>query len=375
MPRGCRNGLFLALVLALAAPARAADPPAAATPDEPRARIVTLTPIDGAGAKNASRPGVVLDAFVGQVNGKPIFASELFRSIGEEELQRLGQAYGRAEFQQEVTRLIVSELRTRVTNSLILAEAERGLTSQQQAGLRRMLEVERQKILAQHRGSVRLAEIALQKEKGHDIASELEARRQRILTDKYLQEKLRPRIHVSRRDVERYYHEHPEQYSAKVTVSVRLILVKSEDDAEKVDAALTEGAAFEKVASELSAYRPETGGLQDPLPIDGSIDQFQDFAWDELNEKVRHLKTGQHTDRTKVAPGYAWAMLEKLDVDEARSLPEVFLDIERRVRAGQFNRLSRQYLEELTEDGNYTPIKQMAEALLDVALTRFARTG
>ncbi|QNN20759.1 hypothetical protein HED60_00250 [Planctomycetales bacterium ZRK34] len=315
-----------------------------------------------------------VDAMVGQVNGKPIYASAIFKGIGEEQLERLGQSQPRLVFRSEAERLIYADLRSRVTNAMILAEAERGLSEREQLGLLGYLKQEREKILANFGAGVAAkAEDELMKEKGHGIADELEARRQQLLTQKYLRERLYPKIYVTRQEVERYYNDHYDEFNPKPTVTLRVLIVRDEKTADKVDAALAAGDSFEKVTDEYGIFRAPQAGLMDPQKLDGKLSEANLLSWPQLNKKIQSLSVGQHTDRTKIDPGYGWVALEKLEGGEKKSLQDVYLRVEAGLRDRKFNTLSRKYTEKLLENGNYTPIQQMGSALLDVAMTRYAR--
>lgn len=348
----------------------AAAPEATTEPAEPSAAPASL-PVSTARGKN--EPWTV-DAMVGQVNGKPIYASAIFKGIGEEQLQRIGQSQPRLVFRSEAERLIYADLRSRVTNAMILAEAERGLSEREQLGLLGYLKQEREKILANFGAGVAArAEDELMKEKGHGIADELEARRQELLTQKYLREKLYPKVFVTRQEVERYYNDHYDEFNPSPTVTLRVLIVRDEKTADQVDAALKADESFEKVTGQYGIFRAPQAGLMEPQKLDSKLSESNLLSWPQLNEKIRNLAVGQHTDRTKIDPGYGWVALEKLEGGEKKSLQDVYLQVEAGLRNRKFNALSRKYTEQLLENGNYTPIQQMSAALLDVAMTRYAR--
>lgn len=350
------------------APSPAADdapPPAGA-----QATAAPAAPKDPSGAEAANRQFVV-DAMVGQVNGKPIFASEVFRAIGEEVLQRLGQTKPRQAFQQDAMELIANELRARVTNAMILAEAERTLTEQEKLGLLGFLKQQREEVIARYGGGVQaLAEQELLRLTGRTLDEELEVRRQKLLSDKFLGEKLRPRIVVTRREVERYYHDKQSEFNPPPSAELRIIVVTNDEAAAKVREALASGASFESVAREYSRYNPGEGGM---LKYNGRLAEFKELGIEAINERVRRLGAGEQSAEIELERGAAWVRLEKLQTGDARSLQDVFLEIEARLRSQKFNALSRKQLDELLRNGNYTPVDQMARALLDVAMTRYAR--
>jgi hypothetical protein len=88
---------------------------------------------------------------------------------------------------------------------------------------------------------------------------------------------------------------------------------------------------------------------------------------------VRTLKVGEYSDRTQIAVGYGWVKLEKVVGGEGKTLADSQIEIEARLRTIKFNQLSRKYIDDLLKNGNYTPIDQMTQGLIDVAMTRYAR--
>ena len=356
-----------------AAPGAAVDASLSPAPVAPTA---LPGPIDsessGAGAGTRGERELIVDAMVGQVNGKPIYASEIFRSIGEEVLERLGRDKPRLAFQQDASELIISELRNRVSNAVILAEAERTLTEQQQLGLLGYAKQQREEIISRYGGGVpAVAEQELLARTGRTLEQEVEIRRQKLLIDKYLSDKIKPKVVVRRQEVERHYHDKYEEFNPPPSIEVRVIIVPDESTAKVVDAALAGGASFESVASQYSGFRRAEGGLQSSS---GKLEDFKELAFETLNERVRRLGEGEQTGRIPFERGFAFLKLEKHESGEARSLQDVFLQVEAQIRTQKFNTLSRRHLEELLRTGNYTPVEQMAQALLDVAMTRYART-
>lgn len=323
-----------------------------------------------AGAGQAVAPdevvaeGLFVDAMVGQINGKPVYASSVLGAIGEDVLDQIGRNNSRFAFREQAERLIGSEIERRVVDALILAEAEKDLDEEQHHQLLAYMEKEREKILAQHLGSQALAEQALQKELGHGLDRELELRRQRALIDRYRFEKLRPQIVVTRRDVERYYRDNYDEYNEAPSVEVEVVFVSDAATADQVEAALESGVAFEDLDQRVSS-----------ITADGEVDQFSALRWEPLNDAVRKLEVGEHTPRVEVEGGYAWARLADVKGGASQSIKEVFLDIERRLQAAQSNELWRRHINNLLQRGNFTPLDEMTRALLEVAMSRHAASG
>lgn len=315
---------------------------------------------------------VTVDAMVGQINGRPVYASEIFEQIGTDSLNRLGAARPRTDFRRESYALLQEHLMARVQSELILAEAESDLTPEQQVGLLGILKMEREKILAQFFGSEAETQRGLQQQRGMSLEEYLEAKRQQVLVEKYLQEKLYPKINVTRRDVERYYTTHAAEFNPDPTVALRLMTVETAEKADEVDKALATGKSFEEVAREYSTRLAARGGLLPPFKT--TVADFRGLKWQALNEKIRALQPGQRTDRTSLGTeGFGWVELVSVTGGETQSLTEVYPAIENRLRVQQMDQLSRQYNLDLLKKGNFTPLDEMLAGLLDVAMARYAR--
>lgn len=320
---------------------------------------------------------LTVDAMVGQINGRPIFASQVFDELGTESLERRGASMPRLSFREDVTRQIYVHLRQMITDELIIAEAEQSLTEQEQMGLLQMLKQEREKIMAKFMGVQSLTRQQLQKQ-GMTIEEYLESRRQTVLVQKYLADRIWPKVHVSRREVEREYQDNYGKFNPEPTVVLRIILVVSASDADAVDKALEQGQPFERVAREYSVFRRSEGGLMPDYKA--KLDTFDKLkgVTEPLNEQVRKLSAGQHSPRTAVTiqsqPGWGWVYLEKVEGMETRGLSDVYLTIESNLRKRKFDELSRQYMLELREKGNYTPETDMLVPLVEVAMNRYAQS-
>ena len=318
------------------------------------------------------KEGHLVEVMVGQISGFPVYASEVFKDLGEESLVRTGEELSRLEFRSDVSKRVYLRLIEVMTDSLLLAEAEKGLSEQERMGLLGFLAEEREKLLATGLGAPSVAEDVLQRRLGRSIEEQLKFQRDRMVTSRYLQEKLHPKIVVTRRDIERHYQDNIATYKPNPSVTIRLMLVHDERTADEVDTALSAGAPFEQVASAYSTFKPNTGGLMDPVQT--SLSEFGALGWDELNEQVRILGVQQHSPRIRVDDRrIGWVYLEAIQASEPRELRDVYLEIEDKLRLEQFDLLNREYMAELVNEDKYYQIESMVGPLVEVAMNRFAR--
>ena len=202
-----------------------------------------------------------LDAMIRQVNGRAVYASTVLGNI-DEQLRALGRDLPPRQFAQRARELIKGQLEQHVMDSLLLGEAMRDLSPGEQTGLQIMVQREREKLLRERgRGSLAVAEAAIREATGKSLEQTLEEFRQRVVLQRYLRQKLLPRINVTRRDIERYYTEHPEQFTPTATRDLRLIRVTTEADAFFVKQQLDDDRPFEELAgSEMNTFKRSAGG-------------------------------------------------------------------------------------------------------------------
>ncbi len=328
---------------------------APAGPDEPIERVEA--------ERDERRAEYAVDAMIGQINGRPMYASQIFEQVGTDTLQTLGQQFPRNEFRKQATVLLGQTLSQMVQDALILAEAEAGLTEQEQRGLFGALQKIREDIISTYRGVESEAEADLADVGG--IEGKLELERQKLLVQKYRAEKVFPGISVNRREVERYYQKNRDKYNPPASIKLALVVARDKSTADAVRAALSRSTFAEAGKVEAARY------LEQEFQSD--LAEFEGLRSDEVNQKVRRLEIGQHTDATRTAAGMMWVKLLDIEQGEGKTLTEVYREIENQIRIQKFNQINREHVMELMKKGNYTPVENMLVVLMDVAMNRYAQ--
>lgn len=311
-----------------------------------------------------------VDAMVGQVNGQPIYANAVFEPIIEQ-LTALGSNLLPGDFRQRARQLIESRLAQIVADSLILGEAESDLSAQEQAGLQNILKEQREELIRFWGiGSVALAEANLVRQTSRSLEQTLTESRQRLLVQRYLRQKLFPKINVTRKDIERYYNDHFDQFNPPPTRTLRLISVQDPSAAGRVNQLLNDGTAFEDVAAlAINQYRPDEKGLMSKQAMGDQV-----FSQPQLNEAMLGLRASQHSPPIQIGDKTWWISVDSIEQPHGQPLIAVQLEIEQLLRRQQFQALTQQYRQELFATGSYNPIDSMSDALLMVAMSRFALT-
>jgi hypothetical protein len=260
---------------------------------------------------------------------------------------------------------VFDRLQEVILNELLLAEAEASLTDQQQQGLLAFLRDFQEKKLAEERGSRSRLEHELQLE-GITPDQLMEFEKNRVLLQNLLFEKIRPRIIVSWKDVQREYERRKAEFNPPTRVTLKRIRLDDASQPEliaQVKSRLAAGDDFETIA--IAAGMPfETGP--------GGVSDIAD-----LNESYRAalsgLSEGQTTTAIEASGRTQWIHIAKVDQPPMKTVFDVQREIEGQLRARREREERERYLRTLFDKGIYSEIDEMAKRVLDVALARYGR--
>jgi parvulin-like peptidyl-prolyl isomerase len=323
----------------------------------------------GGAAEPREVSGRTVEAMVGHIGGKPLYASEVLEPLSDQ-LKALGKNPGvsASAFRKRARRLIAGRLQQMVSDRLLLGEAQRSLSTREKKGLKRMMEAEEQELLRRWgEGSRAFANLRLRREQRQNVEGAVEERRRTVLVKRHLRKELKPKVDISRRDIERHYREHEEKYNPPPKRTIRLIRAEGEKAAKAIARKLEKGAAFEQVArSEHNGYRPDEGGL-----FAEDVEGERIFGHEKLNKATLALDEGEHSERIELGGGYAWVSVEKKHNPAGKPLKSVQREIEQKLQRKRFRELSREYRQKIMKEGLHSSVSRMARQLVEVAVARY----
>lgn len=358
-------------------PLRAGDP----TPEEPVA--LPGPPATASAAPAPAGPVVFVEAKVGDINGKPIYAGAFFdeTGIGDKLLQESRKrGMTPAAWRSIALDLIRNELRRLVRSELFEAEARASLEPAQQTGLRAIARMRGEAERRRRGGSQAALERSLAADRGQNYEQYLRDRERDALIQYQYERMVRSRVFITMRDLERYYERHFKEFNPDPRARFRVIRVPSADEAglRQVREALERGEPFERVASlPVNTANPQKGGL-DERAFTGEYRDQQFFgSLAEVNEAVRALEPGAWTT-TPVPWGSftAWIKLEAI-VRESRPLSDesVQLEILDRLSAREEDARFESYIARLADRAGLTDMPEIMSRLLWIAERRFWQPG
>lgn len=358
------------------APAAPDAQPAAAPPPAPSAPppVFVVQPGAPAGATGPARPvadPVLLEAKVGDINGRPVFAGEFLKPL-EGRLRAKALEVDRDTWLRFAAQQIQEQLRSEITDELLRAEALSRLSVEQKAGLRRFLQDVRDNLISQSGGSSQRAASRLKREQGLSEQDYLKQQEERTLVRFTIQEQISSRVNVSWRDIVRRYRRDAEKYHPEPSARFYIIRVDKDDQEaeQRVRQALAAGTPFAEVAaSDVNTWTDE-GGLK-VIPFTPPRAEADFFGPDEINNPARTLDAGQWTGPIEFGSSLIWLYLDSIE-QKSVSLYDAQLDIASQIRGERVNKNLQQYIDRLLGRASVTDISAMMVRLLNIAADRYA---
>lgn len=320
-----------------------------------------------------------LDAKVGDINGKPVFAADFLDELGprltaraRELVARRAPAEARSAWRREATQAIGEKLEGLLRDELLRAEALASLTPEQRQGLRAFMDNLRGDVLSRYRGSRAEANQQILGTQGMTLDEYLRQQEQATLIQYQVQNQIRRRVHVSWRDIVREYERRPEVFRPPPQARFRLIQIDAGDDEARlaVERALAEGRPFAEVASQpLNRHKPAEGGLE-TRTLQGEFSRGEFFGQPALNDAARALTPGATAGPLRAGNALFWVHLESIRAGDVKSLYDMQLAIEDALKSDRTSRRFVDYIDRLRQRASFTDFDTMLARLVWIAEAR-----
>lgn len=361
---------------------------AAGVPSRPEPETIVIGPVDasaspGPPVENAALPsgvGIVQDAKIGDINGRPIIASRFLedlmprlRAIAQEEA-----AGGREVWRREAREVVARKLDGLIRDEVLYREGRARLPEVNQQGLLFFVERVRENVVRQSRGSAALAEQELLESEGVTLEQFLASIERQAVIKEVLDIAAEDYAPVSWLDIQNEYQKRYKTFNPDPVVFFRLISPASDEAVEAVRARLESKESFESVASDaaVNAFAPDRGGLfsAEGTAISVPLAEARLISDPALNRELVALKPGAWAGPVERASGRAgFVMLERV-VEESMPLEseEVQLNIERYLKQVRSEQALSAFVERLKERANLGPerFEELVSRILVVAEAR-----
>lgn len=389
------------------APLPAAPPPAATsgadvivltgTPSDPAGagnpRVITLGASDAPASGDAGAPltpsgdadaagsgdgpsGYVVDALLGQVNGRPIYAAEFLEPM-DARLSAESARMDVREWQRLAAGEIASALRDMLQDELLLAEFRASLSEEERVGIGAFIDRVRQGLISQSGGSREVAQSRLLEDEGLTLNQKVDDEVKRAFIREQIKREIADSVRVGFRDIELYYEQNPAEFSPPPTAVFRIIRTPLEDSERlaRIEEALSRGENFGDLAARESDYNPSLGGVLEMKLGTPSLADAVVFGPASLNEAVRALEVGEVSPRTDFAGAAWWIRLEQLKREPGRSLYEAQFEIEQKIRSQRLAQAERRYFQRVLGRAGIDDQQEVAVRLLEFAVRRYQLGG
>ncbi|MDP7008898.1 MAG: hypothetical protein QGI78_04930 [Phycisphaerales bacterium] len=352
---------------------------------------------------------LTVEALVGQINGRPIYANTVLDPIADE-LAAASEQLSRPEFSASIREALYSETEQMgvvlregrvydlVMNDLLLSEALSGMTTQQSYGLISIIGQMRSDLASAQGGSQSQLREDLSTKMGVSVDEFLEFQREKILIDALYRQKIMPKVNVTWRDIQREFGhvvfddevviEPDESRTAAVLMALRtgkslrdieaargtvtlgrIRLPLDDPRIEEVKIAFEDGFTFEEV-SQITGT--PNGGVWEMFEMgEGGISDIQ--AGPVLQERLVGLSEGDILEPITFATSINWFAV--LDVQQPISLynRQIQIAVQSALQEVQFRREGDRYVESLWGEGSLKKVKSMADSIANIAIQRFQR--
>lgn len=358
-------------------PARVAAPPARERPPTAPPTADLTARIGAPDAANPAAPPTtdpfILEALVGQVNGRPVFASEILEPLDGRLRALVAKTPDRARWLREAAPIVNEQLERIIQNELVLAEARAALTPEQKQGLFFFVNDLQQRIVAQQGGSAVAADEASRAALGRTLTQRTRDALDEVLIGEELNQRILSRVFITRRQVELEYERRQDVYNPPPRAIFRAIAVPSgkADDVARIKSRLDSGEPFTAVADDPANIFGAGEKNIFATDVKGSFEEGKFFANSAINQTAQGLSPGMTGGPLDADGATWWIHLERVDRRPGTSLYDAQLEIERELRSRRLETEQRRYISRLKARGNFSRIEDMLGRLLVIAQDRY----
>ncbi len=337
-------------------------------------------PVMAASATQTERP-VLIDAKVGDVNGRPVFITDFFQSMDARLRATAKTAPTDEVFARTAWEDIQRKLNDIVNDELLQAEARANLTPEEKQGFRSWVQSLQSDFLSRNYRSRTIAEQRLSEaQEAASLEDWTKKREQRELILYQLRSQVLKNVHVPFREIELYYDRKYNDFNPTAKRTFRVISIDKKDPqtAEGIRKELEAGGNFEEIAGRpVNMFRAKDHGLYvpppPPEPKAGSTEPpppVKYFEIPALNEAALALTPDAWAGPIETGSTLAFLKLEETK-KASTSLYDAQSSIEQTLRSSKSETLMKKYIGDLMKRASVDDLDKMARRLLDAAMERY----
>lgn len=378
----------------------AADPPAVAPPG-PTYAVAPPADADGlmiGAADNALDPPsvagdgpgngtIVLDAKIGDVNGRPVVASVFLEELFPRLRAASRTSPNRDVWRAEASRIIGDKLAAVIRDEVLYREARSRLPEQVREGLFTWIAQVRERVRQLNQGSTTAADARLREDYGMGLDEYLRAVERSEVIRQVLDDAASEAPPVTWADIRNEFERRRKEFAPPPRIYARMILCPDSASASAVTDRLSAGEPFGTVAGDktLNRYRPEhSGSIGDGgISVEGELSGARLVGIEPLNAALTALEPGAwagpiafETPGRGASTGFVH--VERIEI-AARSLEEgdLQLELQAEITARREGEARERFLISLLNAAGLGPQQQaeMTRRLVEVAEARVFGAG
>ncbi|MFN7021586.1 MAG: hypothetical protein ACK4WH_09700 [Phycisphaerales bacterium] len=315
---------------------------------------------------------VVYESLVGQINGKPVFASQVLEPLDGRLRASAARTKDARRWSTEARSLIAARVRLMVDEELVLAEARSSLSPEQRQGLFSFLSRIQENMVAQQGGSAVAADEAARATTGRSLTQTTRDKLDEALIREEVRQRIGARLLVTWRQIQLEYEREADKYNPKPIAMLQLVAIPAAnaEAVEQVKSRLAAGEQFESVSDiQANALRGEAGLLAQP--INGSLAETTLVGIEPLNQAARSLQVGGVAGPVTHDGAVWWVKLARIEQPPAVSLYDAQLEIESALLDKRKEIELSRYSNRLRSRGNFSRVEDMVEKLMAIATERY----
>ncbi len=272
----------------------------------------------------------LIDAKVGDLNGRPIFAAEWLAPLSGRLVANAAQME-EGEWIATTSELIATRLNTELIEELMFTEARRSLNENQQAGLRFVLAEIQQTQIRRAGGSRTAAERALAEANNQTLDEFVRDQERILLVQEQLRTQIDDKIQVPWREIQLAYQRNADVYDPPPVMVFRQIRVRTdrEERIAEVRNGLASGVPFGDLAD--SDVNETKDAREIEIPAEGEVVFSRN---EQINALALSLAPGEWGGPIEVDTRTYWVQLAEVRRDYT-SLYDAQLELEEQLRAEQ----------------------------------------
>lgn len=320
---------------------------------------------------------VVLDSLVGQINGRPVYASEFLGPLGASLRGLALETKDENAWRAKAAESIYKVLKRRLRDELLITESQSSFTPEQKKGLLHFVQAIREDLVSNAGGGAAVAADEAYRERkegqGRGLDEEVKSELDQEMVRLQVRTKVIPLANVSWRDVQLEYNRRYAEFNPPATAMFRVIYIPDSkpDVLSEFTRRIEAGEGFAPLASlPENDFLSKEGG-QWARQFGRGFAEGIFFQDREYNDAAHQLRPGQTSPPIHIKNRTAWVHLDGINSPPGKPLYDVQVRLYNELREERLQEEAERYVTRLENKGSFSDVQSMVRRLLAIAHERY----